>query len=128
VAVNTKSRSFRKSCIRDPNSHFLVHTFEFFSPVQAAYVRQFLEQVNRTQAHLGAGVPAAVDSAKKMELDPGDEGKKRLKMEDGWVTTSVKPDAQPEVLAALQIPSCLSCSWDMSYLCHLSQQVGHHAN
>ncbi|KAK9902066.1 hypothetical protein WJX75_003064 [Coccomyxa subellipsoidea] len=64
--------------------------------IQAAYVRQFLEQVNRTQAHLGAGVPAAVDSAKKMELDPGDEGKKRLKMEDGWVTTSVKPDAQPE--------------------------------
>lgn len=105
-----------------------MHAIEFLSPVQAAYVRQFLEQVNRTQAHLGAGVPAAADSAKKVELDPGDEGKKRLKMEDGWVTTSVKPDAQPEVLAALQILSGLSCSWDMSYLCHLSQQVGHHAN
>lgn len=66
--------------------------------MQAAYVKQYLEQVKQTQAQLAAqagGVPG--DQKHPAEAKSGSEGDKRLKTEHDWMEASVKPDVQPKV-------------------------------
>ncbi len=68
--------------------------------MQAAYVRQYLEQVKQTQAQLAAqtgGIPAGRDQIHPTEAKSGSEGEKRLKTEHDWVAAPVKPEAQPKV-------------------------------
>lgn len=79
--------------------------------VQAAYARQFLEQVSRRQTQLaGAGAAPAASDDKKLLGDEnwGSKGEKRLKTEGGWVPTSVKPEAVPTVSDSLSISSLRS--------------------
>ena len=67
---------------------------------QAAYVRQYLEQVKQTQAQLAAqagGTPA--DSKHPAEAKSGSEGEKRLKTEHNWVAAAANPDVQPKVFS-----------------------------
>ncbi|CAL8465978.1 g5514 [Coccomyxa elongata] len=67
--------------------------------IQAAYVRQYLEQVKQTQAQLAAqtgGVPAGRNQNFPAEARSGSEGEKRLKTEHDWVAAPVKPEAQPK--------------------------------
>ncbi len=89
-----------------------MHKREKLLALQAAYVRQFLEQVSQKQAHQGAGVPTGLDSKTPVKHDPGSDGEKRLKTETGWVAAAVKPDAEPEVCAAKFVSdywgSCMS--------------------
>jgi len=77
--------------------------------LQAAYARQFLEQVSRRQTQMAGAAPAAPDHEEVLDNKKwGSESEKRLKTEGGWAPTSVKPEAVPLVTHSLSISSLQS--------------------